>query len=386
MLLRPQGRISRSCGEVLVLVCVPSKEILMHDDREWFWGSRIQNRDNSLIPRWLLRCLALPLLAALVCSPAAAQCDAYVAQNASNSAWVINTMTDALVAVIPVQFSPLGVAITPNGKFAYVTNTGAVCDLCPFNQPSSVSVIDTATYSVVATIPVGQYPAAVAITPSGAFAYVANFNSNSVSVIDTATNTVAATVTVGTGPWGIAITPNGAFAYVTNYTSGSVSVISTATNAVVATVAMASPAWGVAITANGAFAYVTTPGSNNVSVINTATNTVVATVTVGCGPTSLAITPNGAFAYVTNSCDSSVSAINTATNTDVAAVAVGSQPQNIAITPDGSFAYTSNVLTNNLSVISTTTNTVVDTVQAAGTQPMGIAIKLRPDAVRPSCR
>src|SRR5260370_24513352 len=209
MILRRHELISRSCGEVLVLVCVPSKEVLMHDDRKWFWASRIQNRDTSLIRRWLLRCLALPLLAALVCSPAAAQCDAYVAQNASNSVWAINTMTDAPVAVIPVQFSPLGVALAPNGKFAYVTNTGALCDLCPVNQPSSVSVIDTATYTLVATIPVGQYPAGVAITPNGAFAYVANYNSNTVSVIDTATNTVIATVPVGNEPRAIAITPNG---------------------------------------------------------------------------------------------------------------------------------------------------------------------------------
>jgi len=100
----------------------------------------------------------------------------------------------------------------------------------------------------------------------------------------------------------------------------------------------------------------------------------------------VAITPNGAFAYVGNSCDSTVSVVNITTNIVVATVAVGGQPQNIAITPDGSFTYTSNFLTNNLSVISTATNTVVDTVQSAGTQPLGIAIKLRPDAVKPSCR
>jgi YVTN family beta-propeller protein len=58
----------------------------------------------------------------------------------------------------------------------------------------------------------------------------------------------------------------------------------------------------------------------------------------------------------------------------------------MAITPDGLFVYTSNVLTNNLSVINIATNTVVDTVQAAGTQPLGIAIKLRPDALTGRCR
>ncbi len=226
----------------------------MSDNKARSWEPEIPVRGLTSGPAWpRLQWVVLLFLIVSWCVPAAAQCDAYVAQNASNSVWVINTMTDAPVAVIPVQFSPLGVAITPNGRFAYVTNTGAVCDLCPINQPSSVSVIDTATYSVVATIPVGQYPAGVAITPNGAFAYVTNYNSNSVSVIDTATNTVTATVTVGTGPWGIAITPNGAFAYVTNYTSHNVSVISTTTNAIVASVPVGdgltgSPAWGVAIT------------------------------------------------------------------------------------------------------------------------------------------
>ena len=38
-------------------------------------------------------------------------------------------------------------------------------------------------------------------------AYVANFGSDTVSVIDTATNTVVATIPVGLNPFGVAITP-----------------------------------------------------------------------------------------------------------------------------------------------------------------------------------
>ena len=49
---------------------------------------------------------------------------------------------------------------------------------------------------VVATVPVGSGPVAVAIRPNGAFAYVTNQSSDDVSVIDTATNTVVATATV----------------------------------------------------------------------------------------------------------------------------------------------------------------------------------------------
>ena len=68
------------------------------------------------------------------------------------------------------------------------------------------------------------------------FAYVANPDSNSVSVIDTASNTVVATVRVVGCPNGVAITPDGFRAYVTDQCNGSVSVIDTASNTVVATV------------------------------------------------------------------------------------------------------------------------------------------------------
>src|SRR5215831_4391865 len=85
--------------------------------------------------------------------------------------------------------------------FAYVTNIGS----------GTVSVIDTATNTVVATVPVGGGPVGVAITPDGTHAYVAHRSfpapPGAVSVIDTATNTRVADVRVGVGPVGVAITP-----------------------------------------------------------------------------------------------------------------------------------------------------------------------------------
>jgi YVTN family beta-propeller protein len=78
----------------------------------------------------------------------------------------------------------------------------------------------------------------VARDPDGTRAYVTNGNDNTVSVIDTASNTVVATVAVGACSRGVAITPNGTRAYVTNLCSDSVSVIDTSSNTVVATVVL----------------------------------------------------------------------------------------------------------------------------------------------------
>src|SRR4029078_8551339 len=83
---------------------------------------------------------------------------------------------------------------------------------------NAVTVIDTATNSVIATIPIGTIPASVAITPDGTRAYVTLPipGINAIAVIDTATNTVIATIPVGFEPQNIAIAPDGARAYVPN--------------------------------------------------------------------------------------------------------------------------------------------------------------------------
>lgn len=66
-------------------------------------------------------------------------------------------------------------------------------------------------------------------------AYITNLNDNTVSVIDTATNTVTATIAVGKAPYGVAVTPDGTKTYVTNSSDSSngVSVIDTASNTVI---------------------------------------------------------------------------------------------------------------------------------------------------------
>src|ERR1700730_5117395 len=86
---------------------------------------------------------------------------------------------------------------------AYITNAGS----------NNVSVIDTATNTVTATITVGSVPVGVAISPDGTRVYVTNSQpasaTGTASVIDTASNTAIATIPVGLGPNGIAVTPDG---------------------------------------------------------------------------------------------------------------------------------------------------------------------------------
>ena len=68
-------------------------------------------------------------------------------------------------------------------------------------------------------------PWGVAVSPDGKRVYVANQQSNNISVIDTETNRVTATVSVGSSPFGVATTPDGSKVYVTCEQASSVYVI-----------------------------------------------------------------------------------------------------------------------------------------------------------------
>ncbi len=112
--------------------------------------------------------------------------------------WVIGVLAATLIAAANAGCgggaNPAGMPLSPAPR-AYVAN----------RLSASVSVIATATNTVVATVASGSGPVGVAVTPDGSRAYVTNTASNNVSVIATATNTVVATVGVGNGPFGVAI-------------------------------------------------------------------------------------------------------------------------------------------------------------------------------------
>ncbi|MHC1753918.1 MAG: PGF-pre-PGF domain-containing protein [Methanosarcina sp.] len=284
---------------------------------------------------------------------------AYITNFGSNTVSVIDTATNTVTATVPVGIEPLGVAVALDGTKVYVTN----------NVSNSVSVIDTSTNTVTATINVGNNPTGVAINLAGTKVYVTNNEDNTTSVIDTATNTVTATVPVEIYPSGVAVSPDGtevyvaSSAYIENSTYNStVSVIDTSTNTVTATVSVGSGPMGVTVSPDGRKVYVANSADNTTSVIDTSTNTVTFTVPVGSWPVGVAVNPDGTKVYVANYNGNSTSIIDTATNTVTATVKVGNYPFGIAVTPDGRKVYVANSADNTISVIDTSTNTVTFTV------------------------
>jgi YVTN family beta-propeller protein len=264
----------------------------------------------------------------------------YVANQGSNTVTVIDRADPSATPItITVAASPTAIALGPAGSNrAYVAGDTAV------------SVIDTATNTVIATMTTGGGPSyGIAVSPTGQRLYVGMTGTNRVAVIDTTTTTptVLGTVAVGSVPAGVAVSADGSRLYVTNFASNNVSVIDTATTTVIRTIAVGNNPVGIAVSPDGTRVYVANYASNTVSVLNpTAATPLVASVTGVAGPVGLTAGPDGTLVYVANSNDT-VSVINTSTNTVVRTITTDSQPeaqlQSIAVSPDGTQVYVSDL-------------------------------------------
>jgi YVTN family beta-propeller protein len=108
---------------------------------------------------------------------------------------------------------PFGVAIAPDKSAAYISTTGAnsvtVIDIkrllefvhaaSPRERRALANDLSASAHFVTARIAVGRSPKGMALSPDGAWLYVANRLDDTVSVIDTAARKVARTISLG-GP------------------------------------------------------------------------------------------------------------------------------------------------------------------------------------------
>jgi YVTN family beta-propeller protein len=140
----------------------------------------------------------------------------YVSNAGSDSVSVIDAATNTVKATFTVPSVPYYLAITPDGKTLYVASWG---------ETGEVSVIDTtqSTYPVVTTVNAGAYSSALALSPNGRKLYVTNSGypagsiPGSVSVFDTATNALATTIPTNGEPFLVLFSENGRQADILNY-------------------------------------------------------------------------------------------------------------------------------------------------------------------------
>jgi YVTN family beta-propeller protein len=120
---------------------------------------------------------------------------AYLGNTSGNSVSVVNA-AGTVTATVALPSSPSGLAVSPNGSELYVTvaNGGVV-------------PVATATNTAGALIATGGSAYAVSFSTDGAIAWVVDSGANDIRPITVATGAVGPSVPVGNVPDGIGLTP-----------------------------------------------------------------------------------------------------------------------------------------------------------------------------------
>ena len=266
---------------------------------------------------------------------------------------------------VPVGGQPFTIAVTPDGRTAYVANSG-------WDGPkaqSTITPVDLATQRPAPAIPAGLGPMGIAITPDGTRAYVADMGSflnnqtssmidaNTVTPIDLINQRPMKPIVVGPGVGAISITPDGKRALVAidgtdRHPQSYVEILDLATGHLGAPIGVGAAPMAIAITPDGSRALVTDTGfrplGHLVTPINLRTNRAGRSIPVGTGPIDIVLTPNGKRAFVANtltddgnsfSSQGTVSSIALGGHTPSHAITVPGVPQALAITPGGRTVY-----------------------------------------------
>jgi YVTN family beta-propeller protein len=278
-----------------------------------------------------------------------------------------------VVDTIRVGSRPVGVAVDGFDR-VFVTNSG----------DDTVSVIDSRTNTVSATIPVGSRPESVATDPQFGVC-VANAGAGTVSAIDRL-NMVKGTIDVGGPPpirdsslsplemLSVATDHSMARAYVTYRIRNSISVINISGPQLIPFalefIQVERP-FGVAVDPTNHSVYVTQPDLNTVSVIDAATNDVVATIPVRQRPLGIAVDPRSRRVHVADSGFKTVSVIDISTG-DVTEIEVSPGPIGVAVD------FAGNAYVTQSDGTMTVVDARLDRVSASipvGSQPRGVAFE-----------
>lgn len=282
----------------------------------------------------------------------------------------------------PSSYSTLGTisvdaysfVLSPDGTRMYAAD----------NVHNQIHIIDLATSTVTASVPISGGSAEMALSPDGSTLYVNGFALGTMVAMKTAAPYATTTYNTGPSTTDMAVLPNGTRVFAT--TGSGVSIVDPGKpGGAIQDVATGSTENSVVITPDGTRAYVAAwSGTPGVVVMNTTTHTFtrITSPSLPTGAIHIELNRSGTRAYVVNNSANNVAVIDTdpgdggahTYNTVIATIAVGSQPFWGALSPDGTRLYVTNAGTGTLSVIDTSTNTVIATSAANYTNPAGVIV------------
>jgi quinoprotein dehydrogenase-associated probable ABC transporter substrate-binding protein len=268
----------------------------------------------------------------------------YVTNEDAGTISIISTATRSLIGEIPVGTRPRGVAVSRDGEQLYVALSGSpkcpptladdeCAKLAADKSKDGIAVVDVRSRAVLRVLPGGSDPEEFDLDTVDGRLYVSNEDAAELAIVDLATGDVVRTVAVGGEPEGVRLRPDRKAVYVTSESDHAVTVVDTVNGAVLNSIEVGWRPRDAIFSADGSRAYVSAEHGGSVAVIDVATSTVLKT---------LVLTP-------------------------------GSLPMGLALSPDEQRLYVANGRARTVSVVDLAAGNLVADIRV-GARPWGIGL------------
>ena len=293
---------------------------------------------------------------------------------------LVDPATEKVLVKLPTGRGPHEVAVSPDGRMAYVSNFGRYSvypagDTLHDKASNTITVIDLVDRKVKTTFDLGTHtgPHGMVVSHDGKIVWATTETPQAVLELDSSTGKILHVWnTTQERSHMIVATPKETKFYVTNTVSGSVSVIDRSTGE--AKVIVTGPGTeGIAISPDGKEVWAASRADAKISIIATATDAIVASFSSGGkSPKRMDFTPNGSQVWVTNSGSGETTVFDARSHELLASITTSKDPSGVSISPDGRRAYVTNSAANVLTFVDVATRKILSTMQI-GTDPDGIA-------------
>ncbi|HEV8525265.1 MAG TPA: cytochrome D1 domain-containing protein [Terriglobales bacterium] len=275
------------------------------------------------------------VLLALLSLPAHAQ-QLLVLNKTDNTLAIVDAASLKVVATVPTGMGPHEVAVSNDGKTAYVANYGSG------PQPgSTLSVVDLGTLKA-REVSLGALQRPHGITESGGKIYFTAEGSRLVARLDPASERVD--WLMGTGQLVthmVVVAPKLNKLYTANIGSDTVTVVNLSASGPqqMKQIATGKGPEGMDLSPDGKELWVGPRGDGGLAIIDTGTDTIKQTLQVGKAPIRVKFTPDGKRVLVSDAAAGEVIIFDPAARKEVKRIPVGEAPVGIQVTPDGKRAF-----------------------------------------------
>jgi DNA-binding beta-propeller fold protein YncE len=262
-----------------------------------------------------------------------------VVNKAENSATILDVASGRTLATVPTGEGPHEVALSPDGATAVITDYGGR------TAGRSLTVVHVPTLSVVLTIDLGGYerPHGIAFLPDSSRVIVTSESTGSVIIVDLSSGRVTGVLpTSQAGSHMLALPGRAARVWTSNIRDGTISEIDIDSGTTSRIIPVAEQPEAIGVTPDGTEVWVGSNAAGTVSVVSTADGSVAPALDGFRWPYRVAFSPDGTQVLIPDLRGEELRIVDRATLAELHRIDLsGGAPQGVIVTPDGRTAFQS---------------------------------------------